>query len=202
MTVVEFFFSPSSRYSYLAASQVRRIEASTGCRFDWRPVRGQQIRALRGRDPFQGEPISGQYDWSYRERDARTWADYYRIPFREPSRHDLDFDLLARAATAGQLLGAAASYGWALCSAVYGSERWPIDREACLSLAHDANLDRSEVDRLLDDPSVEELLTGAAREAHERGAFGVPTLFLGDRMYWGNDRLVLLEHALLTPEGS
>ena len=29
-----------------------------------------------------------------------------------------------------------------------------------------------------------------------RGAFGVPTFFLGARMFWGNDRLILLEHAL------
>jgi 2-hydroxychromene-2-carboxylate isomerase len=33
-------------------------------------------------------------------------------------------------------------------------------------------------------------------EAKARGAFGVPTFFLGDRMFWGNDRLVLLEAAL------
>ena len=33
-------------------------------------------------------------------------------------------------------------------------------------------------------------------EAAARGAFGVPTFFLGERMFWGNDRLVLLEAAL------
>ena len=33
-------------------------------------------------------------------------------------------------------------------------------------------------------------------EARRRGAFGVPTFFLGERMFWGNDRLVLLEAAL------
>ena len=99
--VVEFFFAPGSRYSYLAASQIPRIEADTGCRFDWLPVRGTQIRALRGRDPFEGEPISGQYDWSYRRRDAEMWAEYYGITFREPPNHELDFDLLARAAAAG-----------------------------------------------------------------------------------------------------
>ncbi len=33
-------------------------------------------------------------------------------------------------------------------------------------------------------------------EAAARGAFGVPTFFLGERMFWGNDRLMLLEAAL------
>lgn len=194
--IVEFFFSPSSRYCYLAASQIPRIEASTGCQFDWRPVRGSQIRALRGHDPFAGVPVSGQYDWAYRECDARAWAEYYGIPYREPPGHTLDFDLLARAAAAGKLLGAAGSYGWALCVAAYGSEQWPVDREACLAVAQRVGLATSQVARLLDDPSVEDSLTETAHEAHARGAFGVPTLFFEGRLYWGNDRLVLLEHAL------
>ncbi len=194
--VVEFFFSPGSRYSYLAASQIPRIEVEMGCRFEWCPVRGTEIRALRGRDPFQGEPISGQYDWSYRERDAEMWAEYYGIPFREPPNHELDFDLLARAATAGKMLDAAGPYGWALCSTAYGSETWPIDREVCLALAEQVGLARGDLDRLLDDPSPPELLSRTAREAHERGVFGVPSFFFEGQMYWGNDRLVLLEHAI------
>ena len=46
----------------------------------------------------------------------------------------------------------------------------------------------------LDDPAIAELHEAALQAAHRRGAFGVPTFFLGERMFWGNDRLVLLEH--------
>jgi DSBA-like thioredoxin domain len=115
---VEFFFSPASRYSYLAASQMARLEAETGCTVDWRPVNGGDIRKLRRHDPFEGEPVSGQYDWSYRERDARLWGEYYGIRFREPPSHRFDFSLLARAATAAKRLGRAADYGWRICVAV------------------------------------------------------------------------------------
>lgn len=199
----EFFFSPGSRYCYLAGSQLPRISARTGCRFEWRPVRGAEIRALRGRDPFQGEAVSGQYDWSYRRRDAEMWARFYGIPFREPPSHEFDFDLLSRAAAAGSLLGASDSYGWALCRMVYGSETWPFDREACVSLAGAHGLARSRFEPALEEPATETLLRGNARDAHARGAFGVPTFFLAGAMYWGNDRLVLLEHALsgLVAEG-
>ena len=49
-----------------------------------------------------------------------------------------------------------------------------------------------------------ELKSSATRARHEalldearaRGAFGVPTFFVGERMFWGNDRLMLLEAAL------
>ena len=194
--VVEFFFSPGSRYSYLAASQVPSLESESGCRVDWRPVNGPEIRALRGRDPFAGDPVSGQYDWGYRRRDAEAWADYYGIPFREPPTHTFDFRLLAQAATAAQRLGAAAAYGWRLCSAIYGSDEWPVDESICVRLAEEIGLPVAQFAALLADPRTDEQLARTAREAFTRGAFGVPTFFVGQQMFWGNDRIVLLKHFL------
>jgi 2-hydroxychromene-2-carboxylate isomerase len=193
---VEFFFSPGSRYSYLAASQIPSIEAETGCVVDWRPVNGADIRALRGRDPFAGESISGQYDWAYRRYDAELWADYYGIPFREPPTHRFDFKLLVLAATASKRLGAVREYGWRLCSTVYGSDTWPIDESVCLRLAADVGLQDPEFSSVLRDPKTERLAAAAAEEAYRKGAFGVPTFFLGGELFWGNDRIVILKHVL------
>ena len=197
MRRVEFFFSPGSRYSYLAASQIGALEAETGCRIEWRPVNGEDIRKLRGPDPFAGDAVSGQYEWAYRRRDAERWASAYGIPFREPPSRDCDFDLLARAATAAQRLGAAAEYGWALCSAVYGSDAWPIDRSACSRIAQRCGLPAAAFDAALDDDDTRIALAEAAAEAYRRGAFGVPTFFVGEQMFWGNDRIALLCRMLL-----
>ena len=49
----------------------------------------------------------------------------------------------------------------------------------------------------LDSDRVASALAASAREAFERGAFGVPTFFVGQRMFWGNDRLPLVRHAVL-----
>ena len=192
---VELFFAPGSRYSYLAASQMPTLERDTGATVRWRPVSGTAMRRLRGHDPFEGPPPSGQYDWSYRRHDAERWAEYYGIPFREPG-HDVDFDLLTRAAMAADRLGAAAAYGWRICRAVYGSDAWPLDEALCTALAEETGLARAGFAALLHDPETDRLLAANAEEAHRRGAFGVPTFFLGERMFWGNDRLVLLRHAL------
>ena len=61
--VVALFFNPGSRDSDLAASQVPTLQGETDCSADWWPVRGIDIRALRSRDPFGGEPARSQYDW-------------------------------------------------------------------------------------------------------------------------------------------
>ena len=194
--IIEFFFSPGSRYSYLAASQIGKIEAETGCTVDWRPVDGRDIRALRGHDPFVGPPVSGQYDWDYRRYDAELWADYYGIPFREPPSHDIDFKLLSRAATVAKRLGGVQAYGWRLCAAVYGSDAWPLDEALCLRLAGEVGLSGAQFAALLADPEAERQLSETAQEAYRRGAFGVPTFFAGDQMFWGNDRIVILKHVL------
>jgi len=196
MTTIEFFFSPGSRYCYLAASQMPGLERDVGCRVVWRPVHGPALRARRGRDPFAGEPISGQYDWTYRRVDAERWAALYGITYRDPPTPHFDFELLARAATAGARLGMAAEYGWRLCAAVYGSARWPIDEAACVEIAEEIGMPRADFVAALGDPETGHALAAAADEAHRRGAFGVPTFFLGERMFWGNDRLVLLRAAL------
>jgi 2-hydroxychromene-2-carboxylate isomerase len=164
-------------------------------------VSGSDIRRLRGLDPFAGEPVSGQYNWVYRERDARRWADYCGIPFREPPRHDLDFQLLARAATAAAHLGRAAEYGWRLCATVYGSGVWPVDERACVHIAEELGLAAADFRAVLHAASTARTLASTAEEACHRGAFGVPTFFYGSEMFWGNDRLVILEHFLQKQSG-
>ena len=39
-------------------------------------------------------------------------------------------------------------------------------------------------------------LEQTTRRAHSAGAFGVPTFVVGDEVFWGNDRVVLLRHHL------
>ena len=199
--VVEFFFSPASRYSYLAASQIPALEAETGCRVDWRPVHGPTIRALRGADPFAGAPISGQYDWSYRRRDAEAWAEAYGIPFREPPTHVFDFEIVARAAMAAKRLGRAADYGWQITRTIYGSDAWPVDEEACARVAESIGLDVAALRAAMADPATAADLRANAAEAHRRGVFGVPTFFVGDELFWGNDRLPLVRRAVLRQRG-
>ncbi len=193
---LEFYFSPGSRYSYLALSQIPRLEASFDVRFEWIPVTGTTVRNLRGADPFQGPPPSGQYDWSYRQADAEAWADYYGIPFVEPAEHLFDADLLGRGAIAANTFGHLREVAWALAREVYEHASWPLDEELVLATAQSLGLDRDTfAERLC---SQETLATMAAncQRAVDRGAFGTPTFFVNERLFWGNDRIPLLRHAL------
>ena len=115
---------------------------------------------------------------------------------REPPSHDFDGALLARAATAGARMDAAAAVGWALLRAVYASDAWPLAERVCVDAAVSVGLDRERFGTVLRESATEGALRDTIAEAHRRGAFGVPTFFVGDELFWGNDRLPLLRHFL------
>jgi 2-hydroxychromene-2-carboxylate isomerase len=192
---VDFYYGLGSRYSYLASTQLDRIAAATGCRFEWHPIRSGALQKLRGGSPFHGAPPSGQYEWPYRQWDAEAWAEYYGVPYREPVDFRVDPAYLAVAATAAQQLGAVEAYSRRLFQAIFVEGRALAEADL-IALATEADLDTAAFRAQLDDPATAEMHQAALEAAHRRGAFGVPTFFLGDQMFWGNDRLVLLEHAL------
>lgn len=196
---VEFFYGPGSRYSYLAATQLPAIEEETGCRFRWRPLFSGDLMALRGASPFQATPSSGQYEWSYRQRDALEWAALYGVPFCEPPEELREGSLargLALACTAAARLGRVENYSRRLFRAVFADENSSFDEAGLSALAHEVGLDGERFRRTLHEPATRDELDGTTTEAHRRGAFGVPTFFVGEWMCWGNDRLVLLRRRL------
>jgi 2-hydroxychromene-2-carboxylate isomerase len=194
---VDFFYGLGSRYSYLASTQITRLEAEAGCRVRWRPLFSGDLFAARGRDPFAGAPVSGQYDRAYRRRDAERWAAYYGVPYREPEDVRFDPHRLALACTAAARLGAVVAFTRCLFQALFVAGVSPLDVDACVTLARNAGLDPACFRGALDQPETAAELAATVTEAVARGVFGVPSLVLGDEVYFGNDRLVLLRHALL-----
>jgi len=75
-------------------------------------------------------------------------------------------------------------------------------RGRLVELAHAHGLDRDRFSTALVSKEVSDELARTAREAFSRGAFGVPTFFVSERMFWGNDRLALVRHALETHPGT
>ena len=194
MTAVDFYLGLGSRYSYLAASQVDRIEAEHGCRFVWKPIASGALIDRRGANPFRLPPV-GQYDPRYREADATAWAAHYGIPFREPAPFAVDPAVPALACLAAERQAALVPCCRLLFQLIF-AEGATIDPGRIAALPAQLGLDAAIFRRDLDAPQTRARHEALLDEAEARGAFGVPTFFLGDRMFWGNDRLPLLEAAL------
>jgi 2-hydroxychromene-2-carboxylate isomerase len=195
--IVDFYYGLGSRYSYLASTRIAQLEADTGCRVRWRPLYSADLFALRGADPFQGKPTSGQYAGSYRRFDAECWADYYGVPFREPEDVRFDPGRLALACTAAGRLGAVETFSRRIFAALFVDGTSPLDDAACAALAAEVGLDAGAFRRALDEPATRQVLARTLQDALAQGVFGVPSFVVAGRVYWGNDRLPIVRHMLL-----
>ena len=193
---VDFYYGLGSRYSYLASTQIRRLETDTGCRVRWRPLFSVDLFAARGADPFQGRPASGQYDRAWRRFDAECWADYYGVAFREPEDVGFEPGRLALAATAAARLGRVEGFSRRLFQAVFVDGAAPLDDAALVGFAAEIGLDRAAFAATLDEPATAAAHEATVKDALAAGVFGVPSLVLDGRVYFGNDRLPIVRHML------
>jgi 2-hydroxychromene-2-carboxylate isomerase len=195
---VDFYFGIGSRYSYLAATQISRLAAETGARFIWKPVYSRELIERAGSDPFRPEVRRGQYDPAYRTQDAKRWAAYYGVPYKEPAWDRIDWKKLALACVAADQLGAGEAYAIQLFGLCFGDGATRVDEANLGKIAVAVKLDAAGFAEVLASPSTTEQHDKSLAAAMNAGAFGVPTFVLDDgELFWGQDRLPLLRHRLM-----
>jgi 2-hydroxychromene-2-carboxylate isomerase len=193
---IDFYYGLGSRYSYLAASQIPCIESRFDCKFIWKPLFSGALIRLRPHNPFTDQPSSGQYDWNYRQQDAKRWADYYGIPFHEPKLQAIAPEMLAIAVLATREQQLITTFSQLLFQKIF-AEQVEITVEILIESATSLGISEDIFRSALRSTEIYCELEKITQEAFHRGAFGVPTFFIGDAMFWGNDRLVLLENHLV-----
>lgn len=195
---VPFYYGLGSRYSYLAASQLERIERETSCCFEWLPLQSGELirRANQGLSPFSGTPVSGQYDWDFRQRDAESWARYYGVPYHEPHAFRIDPADLARACWVADGQGNLKEMSVLIFRAIFVESR-VVSRDLLGALARELGMDAQAFLGAIDGKETAAKHEGVLRRAVSDGVFGVPSFVVGGEMFWGNDRLPLVKHALL-----
>lgn len=188
---VEFFWDVTSPYTYLAATRIEDVAAAAGVRVHWRPfLLGGVFKATGNRPPAEVTAKAG-----YMLDDLETWARYYGVPFRFPSTFPINSLLPMRAAIAVDEEGHLApnDYANAVMRAYWTEDRDVSQPEVLTEVLAEAGLDPDPVLDRTSAPEVKERLKALTGEAVQRGAFGAPSFFVGDKLFWGNDRLPLLE---------
>jgi len=205
---VAFYFGIGSRYSYLAATQIEKLERDTGAAVAWRPILSQELMARRGQNPFgelsadgrwQGAATSQTYTEEYRQTDLRRWADFYAVPYNEPPPPKMDAARRTLFCVAAEMLGQAGTYSRAMFHAVYALHR-AVDEDDCLTIARSCGLDASELQGIVDDGRARAHHDETIKQAISMNVFGVPTFVWNGALYFGNDRVVLLKKALVSGE--
>ena len=192
---LEFFFDIGSPYSYLAAAQVGAVAERTRTTVSWRPfLLGGVFKASGNEMPAR---IAAKARWML--DDLRGWARLYGVPFQMASRFPLNTLRTQRALCAAALLSgedAVPAYALALFRAYWVDDRDISADPELAALANAAGLDGAAIVAAIDAQATKDMLRAHTEDAVARGAFGAPTFFYGDAMFWGHDRLPLIEAAI------
>ena len=188
MATVEFFYDYVSPYTYLANSQVGNLEADVA----FRPMLlGAVMQATDNRPPREVVPKR-----AYLTADLKRWAHRYGVPFEWPSVFPQKTVTALRLAIAAGQEGCFDAVHQPLFDAVWCDGRDLGDVTVLTDILQTAGLDAETMLQRAVSDDIKSALRANTDEALARGVFGAPTFFVGDEMFFGNDRFDFVEEAL------
>jgi 2-hydroxychromene-2-carboxylate isomerase len=189
---LEFYYDYGSPYSYLADTQVEAIAKRVGAALVRKPMLlGGVFKATGNASPMT---VALKSKWS--AFDMSIWARHYGVPFNHNPFFPVNTLALMRGAAAAQIDGLFERYHPAIYKAMWVDGVNLNDVAEVAKVLTAAGLDAATIGNRIQDQDVKDRLKATTDEAVARGVFGAPTSFVGDMMFFGNDRLPFVEMAL------
>ena len=197
MPKLEFFFDCSSPWTYLAFSQIEAVAERTGTEISWRPVLVGGVFNAVNQSVYEQRANPVPSKARYRAKDLGDWASHYGIEIKWPSVFPVRAVDAMRGAIVALDAGRLPAYARRCFGAYWGEDRDISQQGELEAIASEAGLDAGTFWHQLKSDGVKQRLKDNTDELVARGGFGSPTMFVGgDDMYFGNDRLALVEAAL------
>ncbi len=190
---VEFYFDCGSSYSYIAYKALPAIAAAQGAQIAWRPMLlGGVFKATGNHSPAD---IPAKRKWM--DQDLQRWAARYGAVFKRNPHFPINTLTLMRGAVGMQMRGTDFhKYVETIFHAMWAEPRNLGDPQELAAVLRQAGFDADAFQSLVSDPAVKEQLKKDTEQAVARGVFGAPTFFVGEEMFWGQDRLDFVAAAL------
>lgn len=191
---LEFFFDFGSPTSYLAWTQLPKLAADCGAQLVWKPMLlGGVFKASGNASPVM-VPAKGR--WMF--QDMARWARRYAVPLAMNPHFPINTLTLMRGAVGLQLRRPAdfEPYVATVFRAMWATPCNLGDAEVLAATLQRAGFDAEALLALASDPEVKARLVANTDEAVARGVFGAPTVFVGEQMFFGQDRLDFVREAL------
>jgi 2-hydroxychromene-2-carboxylate isomerase len=191
---VEFFFDVGSPTTYLAYTQLPKLAAECGAELVYRPMLlGGVFKATGNASPAM-VPAKGRW----MQQDMQRWARRYGVPLAQNPHFPINTLTMMRGA-AGMQLRSPERFGAYLETILAGMWVAPVNMGDAAVLAgtlQRAGFDADEFAALVNEPEVKAALVANTEQAVARGVFGAPAMFVGEQLFFGQDRLDFVREAL------
>jgi len=192
MKRVEFFFDYASTYSYLAHKEIEELAARREAELVFKPMVLGFVFKATGNSMPAAVPAKA----AYMVHDVRRWVRHYGLPFHMPSVFPVNTIRALRTGIAALEEGTFLAFHHAVMQAYWANDQDIGDAEVLAAIATAAGLDGPRLTARAEEGIIKDRLKANTDEAIQRGVFGAPTFFVGEQMFWGNDRLEFVAEAL------
>jgi len=186
---LEFFYDYVSLYSYLANSQLLKIEAEVV----YRPMYLGAVLKATG----NSAPLTVKAKGRYLQTDVARWVSRYGIAYKMPEVFPQNTVSALRLAIVALRRGCFDAVHQPLFDAIFAHGNNLGEDERIAEIIEAAGLPVAEILDEIKSDSIKEELKKNTEEAISRGAFGAPTFYVGDEMFFGNDRFEFINESLV-----
>jgi 2-hydroxychromene-2-carboxylate isomerase len=190
----DFYFDFGSLASYLAHTQLPHITAQTGATPRLLPMLLGGVFQATGNASPMSVPAKGRYVFT----DMKRFAEGYGVPLAMNPHFPIITTTLMRGVTALQMRAdpRLQAYMDAVYQAIWVDARNMNDAAVVAEVLAQAGFDPAALIALASEQATKDQLKAVTMGAVERGVFGAPTFFVGDQMFWGQDRIEQVKSAL------
>lgn len=195
---LEFFYDLSSPWTYLAASRIEALARDTGAELVWKPILVGGVFNAVNREVYETRAAPDHPKYRHMSKDLQDCARYYGLKIRfRPTVFPVNSAAAMRGAFLAEERGCIHAYNMIVGDTYWGRDRDISQDEVLREIAGEAGFQPDEFLEAVRAPALKERLKANTQELIDRGGFGSPTMFVdGGDMYFGNDRLFLVEDAL------
>ena len=200
MAEIEYFYSAHSLFAYFGSVRLSEIAAASARRIAHKPFDLHRVMTAQGAVPF-GERSQAHYDYFF-GREKERWAEQRGAPIfgPTPSHHGKDMTLPNGMLIAGLVAGHDIDrLAHCLLEAHWRDDADIAERATLARLAETVDIEPGPLLDAALSPAVVALYEANTEEAIRRSVFGSPTYFVDNDMFYGQDRLELVERALTRP---
>ncbi len=197
MNRIAFHFDFGSPNAYLSHLVIPAIEQRTGTPFEYVPVLlGGVFKLTNNRSPM--ESYAGvKNKMEYQQLETKRFIERHGIKhFQMNPFFPVNTLMMMRGAIAAQSLGVYARYVDEMYRCMWAEPKKMDDLEVWRSVLDAGRFDTEKFLELVQNPAIKATLVANTAQSVERGAFGSPTFFVGDDIYFGKDRLAEVEEAI------
>lgn len=190
---VELYFDFRSPYGYLAFVQLQKL----GVELRLKPIK---ILALMERVGNTPTTMTCKAKARHVRTDLGRWSRRVGVPLNPAGMGRVDGEGCARAVLAASDAQQAEAIAAVLYRALWTEGRSLPGTADIVQEVADAGIEADGIAVRIDLPETAARLEALTQEAADRGVFGSPTMFLGEEMFFGNDRIDFLRDELERPE--